>query len=198
MELTEVNKDNSSKTPEVGKKEYIVKNLAKKIQVSFWLDDYDNLFSDFDPRPFSHRSLSDDFLTEVKKALIEINTENLEILLLIPHNLKNKAEEHIIQTRIHAHFKKLTLKLEKEHKKYIKNGLLLTLGGMALMLAATSIYYLSISDFLINFLRTLFEPTGWFMAWYGLDHIFYISKENRHELEFSKKMSKANIKFDVY
>ena len=42
--------------------------LLKKSEISLSLDNYDDIFSDFDPRPFSQRALSDDFLIEAKKA----------------------------------------------------------------------------------------------------------------------------------
>ena len=42
-----------------------------KIVVSLWLDNYDNIFSDFDPRSYAHRELSDDFLIEAKKVTHE-------------------------------------------------------------------------------------------------------------------------------
>ena len=48
-----------------------IKELLEKTQISLWLDDYADIFSDFDPRPFSQRALSDDFLNEAKKVVRE-------------------------------------------------------------------------------------------------------------------------------
>ena len=39
--------------------------------ISIWLDNYDDIFSGFDPKPYSERVLSDDFLTEVGKVCKE-------------------------------------------------------------------------------------------------------------------------------
>ena len=36
--------------------------------ISLILDSYNDMFSDFDPRSFSERALSDDFLSECKRA----------------------------------------------------------------------------------------------------------------------------------
>ena len=52
------------------------KNNNLDYSISLWIDSYDDIFSDFDPRPFSARNISDDFLYEVKK------TSFLSILLL--------------------------------------------------------------------------------------------------------------------
>src|SRR3989339_701864 len=53
-------------------------------QVSMWLDGYDDIFSDFDPRPYSQRSLSDDFLSEAKKVSSGKTGDRLELRFLIP------------------------------------------------------------------------------------------------------------------
>ena len=41
-------------------------------KIFLWLDDFDDIFSDFDPRPYSARELSDDFLDEVRKIAAEM------------------------------------------------------------------------------------------------------------------------------
>lgn len=41
---------------------------ASRAEISIWLDSYNDIFSDFDSRPISLRSLSDDFITQVKKT----------------------------------------------------------------------------------------------------------------------------------
>ncbi len=178
--------------------EYEIKNLEKKVLVNLWLDNYDNIFSDFDPRPYSLRELSDDFLNETKKIINEIKNENLEIVFLIPQSLKNKTTEHIIATRLHSYFKKKAHYQESEQKTDRRNGIILSLIGGVLMIGATFSAQMENSQLFYNFLRILLEPAGWFMTWYGLDHIFYIAKEKNHELRFNKKMAKAEIVFDAY
>ncbi|MFA5829985.1 MAG: hypothetical protein WC843_05870 [Candidatus Gracilibacteria bacterium] len=178
--------------------EYEITNLEKKVLVNLWLDDYDNIFSDFDPRPYSLRELSDDFLNETKKIINEITNENLEIVFLIPQSLKNKTTEHIIATRLHSYFKKKAHHQEAEQKKDRRNGIILSLIGGVLMIGATFSAQMENNQLFYNFLRILLEPAGWFMTWYGLDHIFYIAKEKNHELRFNKKMAKAEIVFDAY
>ncbi len=47
------------------------KELLNKARLSIWLDIYDDIFSDFDSRPFHERALSDDFIHEAKKMAKE-------------------------------------------------------------------------------------------------------------------------------
>src|SRR5690349_704077 len=51
--------------PEIDTKDQ--KALLIKSELSIWLDTYDDIFSDFDPRPLNERALSDDFLSEARK-----------------------------------------------------------------------------------------------------------------------------------
>ncbi len=173
-------------------------NHPQKLIISLWLDDYDNFFSDFDPRPFSQRALSDDFLSEAKKVTHDKKAGVFDVTFLIPRNKRNKTDEEIIKTRLHSHFKKWYTHLENEHKAIVKKGVLLTILGMFLMVLAISALYMSQYNFFYNYARVVLEPAGWFTAWYGLDHIFYLSKEDKREMEFNKKMVHADFRFDAY
>ncbi|NYT12918.1 MAG: hypothetical protein GKC01_00225, partial [Candidatus Methanofastidiosa archaeon] len=64
------------------------KIILREKNISLILDSYDDLFSDFDPRPYSVRGLSDDFLIECRRAVRGIKTESpvLELRLLVPKN----------------------------------------------------------------------------------------------------------------
>ena len=52
--------------------------------ISLILDDYNDLFSDFDPRHYSERALSDDFLAESKRASRDKPAGSLEVKFLVP------------------------------------------------------------------------------------------------------------------
>ena len=180
----------------------IVSDEKQKIlqmsEISILLDTYDDIFSDFDPRPYSQRALSDDFLLEAKKASKEKTSGNIELKLLIPKNKKDAEQENIIRKRLHAHFKKHFNLLQEEAKKTRLKGLFLVLIGVFLMMAATYIYSFKSTKFVFNLLFVLLEPAGWFITWYGLDQIFYTSNLKKQDLDFYSKMSKCQITFLTY
>ena len=45
--------------------------LTETKDIKIWIDEYDGIFSDFDPRPYSERNMSDDFLNECNKLFRE-------------------------------------------------------------------------------------------------------------------------------
>ena len=180
------------------KKKVEISRSPQKIIISLWLDDYENFFSDFDPRPFSQRAFSDDFLYEAKKVTHEMKPGVFDVTFLVPHNKRNKTEEEIIKTRLRSYFKNQFARLEREYKTIIRKGVLLTILGILLMFCAATAVWFQQFNFIYNYARVFLEPSGWFSAWYGLDHIFYLSRQDKHEMDFNKKMSRAEFRFDAY
>ena len=99
-----------------------LKTLLDKAHISLILDGYDALFSDFDPRPYPERAISDDFLVEAKRAIREAEPGTLEMRFLIPKHLKNAHEEEIIRDRLHHYFHKQSLQITKETRGLVRNG----------------------------------------------------------------------------
>jgi len=171
--------------------------------ISLVLDSYDDLFSDFDPRPYSEKALSDDFLIECKRAARE-KEKYLELRLLVPIQKRKLHEEAIIKKRLKEHFKKHAKEEEKIVKKIKREGILWCLIGSIVLVISTFLYELKagfdsgFSKILIDFLFIISQPAGWFVFWEGLGKIFIVSKEKSSNYEFYKKMSEANINFFNY
>lgn len=171
--------------------------LQETAGISIHIDDYDFLFSDFDPRPFSQRALSDDFLAEIKRASKEKN-EEINLKFLIPKDKRNSEKEKTIQLRLKEHFKKHYAEAKKEQKRLVKQGIYFIFFGIVLMFFATLILYKLSSGFLSHFFVIILEPGGWFLFWEGLNLIIFESKKRNPELIFYEKMSKAIITFLDY
>ena len=173
-------------------------SLLKLAEISILLDSYDSIFSDFDPSPYSERTLSDDFIMQSKKLLRNKSGKKIALNLLLPKNKRNDVDEKIIIKRLHTYFKSVHQELTHEVKKINKRGLYLTATGIILMMAASYISYLNTQKFHIHLMLVLFEPAGWFLLWAGLDHLVYSSKETKKELSFYSKMTKSEIEFITY
>jgi len=74
-----------------GKKIDMITNLREG-NISLILDSYDDIFSDFDPGDYSERALSDDFLSECKKAAVN-KEERLELRFLVPKTKRDYKEK---------------------------------------------------------------------------------------------------------
>lgn len=164
-------------------------------EISFWIDHYEDIFSDFDSRPYSQRSISDDFLIEAKKISRERPSGTIELTFQVPTKIHHHKTETIIKKRLHEHFKRHYFLIKQETTKVRNKGFLLTGIGILFMFISTILANLQTKTFLINLIFVLLEPSGWFMAWIGLEQIFYHTKQRQSDLDFYKKMSLCKIKF---
>lgn len=162
--------------------------------VQLSLDSYQDLFSDFDPRAYSERGLSDDFLHELKSAVREIFVEDFELILSLPEKERNLEMEKTITDRLHDYFKKHEQFLLKEKRSQIKSGLLMTAFGFLIMCGAWLLSWQE-SNKMMSLLKVILEPAGWFLSWAGLDKVFFSSNKNNHSIAFYKKAIKAKIVF---
>lgn len=162
------------------------------------LRNYDTIFSEFDPRSYSYRSLSDDFLAEAEKATRE-KKESLELVLLMPKASRDLSKESIIKKRLKEHFAKHCASMQEEVGRIIKRGIFFVIVGLILMVLATMIIFKFHQTTLLSSLMIIMlEPAGWFFFWEGLAQLVYDPGKKRPRLGFYKKMEKAEIKFGEY
>ena len=174
--------------------------LLKMSEISIVLDTYDDIFSDFDPRPYIYRALSDDFLIEIKKAVRDKPSGIIELKLLMPSDKRKLDQENLVKRRLRDHFKKHYLQMINEVGYIKRKAIGMIILGIALMICAAfvSYYFLENGKFISHLLIVLLEPAGWFIFWTGLDQIFYEIKDKKPGLDFYEKMSQAEIWFYDY
>jgi hypothetical protein len=98
--------------------------LLKLAEISILLDSYNDIFSDFDPSPYSERILSDDFIAQVKKFSKDKDGHNMSLKLLLPASSRNEQDEKVIVKRLHAHFKDAYEQVENDVRKTNRKGIL--------------------------------------------------------------------------
>ena len=97
--------------------------LKEMFNISLLLDTYDDIFSDFDPRSYSQRALSDDFLLEAKKASRDKVSGKIELNFLVPAAARDIKQEAIIKKRLREHFRKHYDVMHDEYAGVIRQGI---------------------------------------------------------------------------
>src|SRR3989344_8852474 len=87
------------------------------------LDSYIDIFSSFDPRPYSYRSLSIDFINELKRAVKEKTSEEMQVILLVPEDKRDSGAENVIKKRLREYFRKHTESVKEEKLKVLMQGI---------------------------------------------------------------------------
>ena len=159
------------------------------------LDSYNDLFSDFDPRSYSERSLSWDFLRECKKATSD-KKGKIHLKFYVSKNKRKPMNEIKIKKRLKDHFHKHFLRNKDEINKIKKSGFTwLFLGAFVILLTAI---FDNSEGFWFNLLLALAHPAGWFFTWEGLAKLLITSKEKNTDFDFYKKMLHCVISFYDY
>ncbi len=166
-------------------------------EISIITNEYSDIFSDFDPRPYSVRELSVDFIDEVKRASCQ-KGDRVELRIMVPKAKRKQQEEEIIRRRISAHFKDGLHHVHSDLDRMSRKSVWYIAFGMALMLVATYISSLGIEGFLNHFLFVFFEPAGWFIFWTGLDIMFVKKAERNEDHGFYRKLASCRISFVPY
>lgn len=170
-------------------------------EISLRLEQMDDIFSDFDVRPYSKRALSVDFIEEIKRASHDKEDHAIEIALHLPKTERNEYHETVIRERLNAHFNKHYHRLLKEKKRIMRlGGGMATLGVICMLLASLAIFENPEKHFGLSLLVVFLEPAAWFLLWEGMDQIIFNSKDIRPNLDFYRKMTtvKDRIHFVSY
>lgn len=173
-------------------------DIIKKSKISLILNDYNDLFSDFDPRSYSERSISHDFLHELNGAVLDKQSGLVEISLLVPRGLREIDAELVIKKRLRAHFKKHFEQLRTEKRRIRTRGLAFSILGAVIGVLAIFLSVQIINIIAKNAALILLEPASWFFMWNGLDHLFFLHLGKKSELDFYEKMTYAQISFIDY
>ena len=145
-------------------------NLA---EVSLWLDDFNDIYSDFDSRHFLKRRISDDFLHELQLSLKYRDTPINNMVLLIPEQKRNKEIEKDTITSLHNYFSQQFYLNQNRYRKVFRKGMIMLFAGIIIMSVNFILNFKYLQNLVLSLLRVLFEPAGWFLMWVGLDALYY-------------------------
>lgn len=164
-------------------------------EISIWIDKYDDVFSEFDSRPFTDRALSDDFLREVHKMASGKQAGKVQLKFHLLDDNRNSESESIITYNLQAHFNHIVEDLKEEKRQILKKGYWLLGLGFILILFIFYLTTISSETAYLHGVILMLEPVGWFLTWTGLDQVFQTSRKNKVELDFNLKMASAEIMF---
>jgi hypothetical protein len=151
------------------------------------LDNYDDIFSDFDIGPYEARRISTDFIEE----LWEKTKKNIpaKIILTLPAKERNKDVETGIKRRLKDFFKKKAESKKNKASSYALRGAFLIIVGIAL-------YFLLL--FLGSSVERIYDYAlfpSWYISWKGLDFIFHALHLRKLE-NYYRAIMKAEIAFE--
>jgi len=164
-------------------------------ELSLWLDNYDDIYSDFDSRHYLKRRISEDFLHELRLSKKYKKETVTDILLLLPQEKRSEENEKIIANSLREFFKDQFRNNNDKYRKKMRTGIVLFIIGFAIMTINSYLAYKGLHSFAFSVARVILEPAGWFLLWLAFDFLIYDLRTIRKETEFFNELSQANVHF---
>jgi hypothetical protein len=168
--------------------------------VGIILAEYQDVFSDFDPRPHTHADLSKDFLRECQSRILKLQQDDYDLRLLIPTRQQDVKQEETIIKRVTQYFADRYVLMVQKHASQVKYALFWLFCGLLLMFISaisseavsekTGVEYALIS--------VMLDPAGWFLCWSGLDKCYESYKHSRTRVAKARKFAELNVTFLPY
>ncbi|VVB57502.1 Uncharacterised protein [uncultured archaeon] len=159
------------------------------------LDTYDDIFSDFDPRPHAHRELSDDLLKELNRRYRENPKGGFEVSFYIPADIRAPKLEGVIRKRLKDHFLQERHKVRGQIKAHREKGMRYMGIGFAVLLADLFITLWQPSELWTKVVGLILTPAGWFALWTGMEKTVEIPYLLQQQYDFLDKFSKCSYMF---
>ncbi len=163
--------------------------------ISIVLDNYDDIFSDFDPRPYSQRELSEDFIKELSRRYLEDSKGKFEVRFLIPAYERDPKGEAVIKKRLREHFLREERTVAEEIRIVRGRGLAFIAVGITLLLAEAFIAISYKDSVVVAVIGILFLPAGWFGVWTGIEKLLDTGPRILQQKAAHEKFSKCNYIF---
>ena len=174
----------------------VLQRIKDLKEITVAIDNWDDVFSDFDPRPLSERTVSSDFVEELKKRYREAQQDNLAITINAPVALKDSVAERMVVKRLKRHFRYIYLLKKKGLiRRRIRGVIFVMIGIASLTFLTLATYYQFLSKLAIELCGIVLMPLGWFGFWEGLSKLVDTSPAFIQEETFFERMSKAIYKF---
>lgn len=154
------------------------------------LDDYEDIFDDFDIRSYLQRNISTDFIEELHRRFNGIECNQPKLILTLPKNNRIKKDEKIIKKRLIEFFKaKFNYYKKKVNKTKFRIFAFIFLGLLSLIF---SLYVEKHSSILSDYLFI----GVYFFTWEGLDTFIYGYPKINKKLRIYECISNSTIQFE--
>lgn len=168
-------------------------------ELSLWLDNYDDLYSDFDARALLKRRISEDFIHELEVAF-KRREENTDALVLqLPVAIRNETDEKLIMERLYNHFNREYESAKTELKLHTRRNILFLCISIIVMTLDVLVSTRSAqSPQLLKETRIFLEPAGWFFFWNSMEYFFFLRQAESGKAKFWNIVGGWKILFKSY
>lgn len=168
-------------------------NNVYLIEVS--LDDYDDVYDEWDPAPFKKRFIQEEFDEFIVTSSEDIPLKfNLNIVLYIPEQKKDMNKEKAVVSAYKNYYSYASEKVERSWIKLRKKDF----SNFILAIIFLSIGYFmqyAVSNVVIDVIKEGIFIGGWVFLWEVFTNIFIKSKKFQTKYKIYKRLYLSDIRF---
>ena len=165
------------------------------LDLSLWLDDYGDIYSDFDSRNYLKRRVSADFINELRFALKNKNERINDLVLFVPKDKRDNSIEQQIIKNLKNYFSLQLHSYNEKYNKNLKKGISLFITAILLMVVNSIVSFRLHNNLLSSIIRILLEPSGWFLVWISFDMLYYDLQKSKEDKYFFRELTEIQIIF---
>jgi len=163
--------------------------------VDIALDSYEELFSDFDPSPFSRRAFSGDFLKELMRRYSETRHGKFEVVFSLPKAVRNRETEALIKERLREHFEWQLGELREDINEDRRTGGFYIGAGAAVIALSVLLTTYGQAEVFLKILGEIILVPGWVGEFMGLEKILESKSQRKKQYEFLEQFRDATYVF---
>jgi hypothetical protein len=167
-----------------------------RYEIDVAINDYTDIFNEWDPAPFRRRDLHPDLQDFLEECSREITIKHpLAIVFYMPSARHSSEKEEICITGMRTHFAFNAHVLRKERKAMIRGVIRNMLIGLSLLVAAIMFDQLSIQNVLFQVLTQGLFIGGWVFIWEALSTLFFKNRIIHYKIKEWQRLHEAPIVF---
>lgn len=166
---------------------------AYLIEVS--LDDYDDVYDEWDPAPFKKRFIQDQFDDFIVLSAEDIPLKyNINVILYIPEDKKDLTKETSVASAYRNYYSYELVKVDKSRARLRKKNISYFLLSFS-FLAVGYLFRYGQDNFILNVLQEGVLIGGWVFLWEFFTNIFIKRRELVGRYKLYKRLFQSEIRF---
>ncbi|MDM9380352.1 hypothetical protein QUB80_06505 [Chlorogloeopsis sp. ULAP01] len=172
---------------------YKIDDSTNLYMIEIALDQYTDIFNEWDPAPFKHRELDPELRLYLEESSNEIPSKYpIELCFTVPVAMQNEQIEDDLRDSLKNSFIYKRFFLRKEVEKTNKQMLLLVVVGFVCLWVANTI---STEADLQSILLEGLAISGWVFIWEAVSLFFFTNRELYHRYKTYKRLQNAPVIF---
>lgn len=174
---------------------YEFEKLSKTYLIEVSLDNYDDIYDDWDPSPFKKRDIEDEFNDFIVNSSEDIPLKyNISIVLYLPISKKDIKKEAALISAYQNYYNYAIERLQKAKNSFNQKTISYLI--LSILLLTTGYFFFKGDQSLVY--KVLHEGVfigGWVFLWEFFTNIFIKTRELRSEYKLYKRLYQSQIRF---